>query len=147
MDLEKVMEVMTIKQEVKEGFANAPIVRSPDDAYEVAKEYIGDKDREHFLVMMLNTKNKITSVHIAHIGTIDCSIVNPADVFKVALLNNAKNVIICHNHPSYDLNPSNEDLKVTKRIWEAGKLLNVQLLDSLIIGNGYISLKEKGYLD
>lgn len=150
--MEKIIEVVRIKQEIKElpeayqqleGYT----IRSPYDGIELAKQLIGDEDREVFLVMVLNTKNKIAAVHRCHIGSINASIVSPREVFKSAILNNGTSIIVAHNHPSNVCQPSREDIEVTKRLAECGRILDIQLLDHLIVGldNG-ISLKEKGYL-
>ena len=82
-----------------------------------------------------------------HRGTINTSLVHPREVFKRALLNNASNIMVAHNHPSGDPNPSKEDIQITERLKEAGNLLGINLLDHIIVGEDkYISLKEKGVL-
>ncbi|MCM3169478.1 JAB domain-containing protein [Peribacillus frigoritolerans] len=101
--MEKIIEVIRIKQEIRE----LPIeyqeydqytIRSPYDAIDFARALIGDEDREVFLVMTLNTKNQITAVHRCHIGSINSSIVSPREVFKSAILNNGASIIVAHNH-------------------------------------------------
>jgi len=148
--MEKIYEVVKIKQIVKEvELLQAEQIGSPEDVADVAKVYIGDEDREVFLVICLNTKNKVIAVHRCHVGSINASIVHPREIFKSAILNNASSIVVAHNHPSGDPEPSREDIEVTRRLVEAGKLMGIQVLDHLIIGgalNRFISLKEKGYL-
>ncbi len=150
--MEKIIEVIRIKQEIRE----LPIeyqeydqytIRSPYDAIDFARALIGDEDREVFLVMTLNTKNQITAVHRCHIGSINSSIVSPREVFKSAILNNGASIIVAHNHPSFNPEQSREDVEVSKRLIECGKILGIEVLDSVIVGmHKGISLKEKGYI-
>ncbi|EMI14520.1 dna repair protein [Bacillus stratosphericus LAMA 585] len=122
-------------------------ISSPEDSYELLKEFLEDKDREHFIVVSLDTKNQPVSINVCHIGSLNMSLVSPREVMKSAILSSAASVIVAHNHPSGDTKPSREDVDVTKRLTEAGKLMGIELLDHLIIGEGkYTSLKEKGYI-
>ncbi len=150
MELNPIFEVVRIKQEVRETsepFSSYRIA-SPGDAQELAASFIGDEDREVFLVMMLNTKNQIIGLHRAHVGSLNASIVHPRDVMKSAILNNAASIIVSHQHPSGDPTPSREDVEVTKRLAEAGKILGIEVLDHVIVTHTgkHVSLKEKGYL-
>lgn len=148
--MEKIYEIVQIKQIVKEAeLKQVDLIRSPDDGADVARQCIGNDDREVFLVMCLNTKNGVIAVHRCHVGSINASIVHPREVFKAAILNNAASVIVAHQHPSGDTTPSQEDIHVTRRLVDAGKLLGIEVLDHIIIGGGtssFISLKEKGYV-
>ncbi|OXS60875.1 DNA repair protein RadC [Bacillus sp. DSM 27956] len=122
-------------------------IRSPQDAYELLKGFLEDKDREHFIVVNLDTKNQPVSINICHIGSLNASIVSPREVMKSAILSSAASIMVAHNHPSGETTPSREDVDVTKRLVEAGKLMGIELLDHLIIGDGkFTSLKEKGYI-
>ena len=105
-------------------------------------------DREVFFVMCLNTRNNVVAVHRCHVGSLNASLVHPREVFKSAILNNAASVIVAHQHPSDDITPSKEDINVTKRLVEAGKLLGIEVLDHLVVNsdNGFTSLKERGYI-
>ncbi|WP_144554312.1 RadC family protein [Peribacillus simplex] len=109
---------------------------------------MANEDREVFLVMMLNTKNHVVGLHRAHVGSLNASVVHPRDVLKCAILNNAASLIVSHQHPSGDPTPSMEDIEVTKRLAEAGKIIGIEVLDHLIVSHTgkYVSLKEKGYL-
>lgn len=147
-ELQTVVEILCIKQVIREReeYRNFTI-SSPDDAAEIITKEIADLDREVFMVLCLNTKNQIQAIHQCHIGSINASIAHPREIFKSAILNNSASLIVGHNHPSGDPTPSNEDIQVTRRLKEAGNLLGIELLDSLIVGpTKFISLKEKGYL-
>ncbi len=98
--------------------------------------------------MCLNTKNNVVAVHRCHVGALNASLVHPREVFKSAILNNAASVIVAHQHPSGDITPSMEDINVTKRLVEAGKLLGIEVLDHLVVNsdNSFTSLKERGYI-
>lgn len=148
--MELVHEIVRIKQVLKKGknTLGEQTVRSPKDGADLAVKLIGDDDREVLLVMALNTKNQVVAVHRAHIGSLNASICHPREVFKACILNNAASLIISHQHPSTDPTPSREDIELTKRIAEAGKILGIELLDHLIVGmtGKHVSLKEKGYV-
>lgn len=119
---------------------------SPSDAVLTFKDFIGDSDREYFVVMCLNTKNEPTHISTVAIGALNKTIIHPREVFKVAILSNAASVIFCHNHPSGNTDPSPQDIEVTSRLEEAGEILGIKVLDHLIIGDDFCSMKEKGYL-
>ena len=150
MELLSIFEVVRIKQEIKESsepFAQY-VIRSPEDAQKLAAAHISDEDREVFLVLMLNTKNQVIGLHRAHVGSLNASIVHPRDVMKCAILNNAASIIVSHQHPSGDPTPSREDIDVTKRLAEAGRILGIEVLEHVIVTptGKHVSLKEKGYL-
>lgn len=136
----------------KEVSMNCPdlsvIIRSPEDVAHVGKSFmrIHEEPEEYMYMLCLNTKNRIIGVFEISHGTVNSSVVGVREIFQKALLVNAVNIILMHNHPSGDPKPSNEDIAVTKRIVNAGDLIGVQLLDHIIIGDQYVSLKEKGYL-
>lgn len=117
----------------------------PSEIYQMA-QHIGlwDNAEEEFWILCMDTKMKPCGLHMVSKGNLNSSIVHPREVFKRAVLNNAASIICMHNHPSGDHTPSQNDLDITKRIYEAGELMGIPLLDHVIIGNGtYISLKEK----
>lgn len=104
-------------------------------------------DREHFNVVLLDTKNQLLSIENISIGTLNASIVHPRDVFRVAIKKNSNAIILLHNHPSGDPEPSNEDIRITERLVEVGNLVGIKVLDHIIIGdNRYVSFKEKNLL-
>ena len=122
-------------------------IRSPRDAYDLMLEFLGDVDREHFIVLCLDTKNQPTCIQVVHIGNLNSSIVHPREVLKSAILSNAASIIVGHNHPSNISDPSPEDIDVTKRLTQAGEILGVELLDHLILcSDSFHSLKESGHL-
>lgn len=123
-------------------------IRSPHDGASLFREYLGEADREHFILMGLNTKNEPTLLHTVSIGTLNASLVCPREVMKAIILSNSASFMVCHNHPSGNPSPSPEDIEVTKRLQEVGNLLGTELLDHIVLGeNGnYLSMKEKGYL-
>jgi DNA repair protein RadC len=122
-------------------------IRSPEDGYKVLKSFLEDKDREHFIVVSLDTKNQPVSINVCHIGSLNASIVHPREVMKSAILSNASSIIVGHNHPSGKTEPSREDIDVTKRLVEAGKIIGIEVIDHIIVGDdNFTSLKEKGYI-
>jgi len=122
-------------------------IRSPRDAYKLMKHFLGDLDREAFIVISLDVKNPPLSINICHIGSLNASIVHPREVMKSAILSNAASIMGGHNHPSGNSSPSNEDIEVTKRLAEAGKIVGIELLNHIIVGDdNFLSFKEKGYL-
>ena len=124
-------------------------VSSPDVVADVINEVLdlNHEPQEIVCEIMLNTKNHIVGVMEVTRGTLDSSLVHPREVFRGAILHNAASIILCHNHPSGDSAPSREDMKVTERIKQAGKVLGIDLLDHVIIGNGECtSIREEGLL-
>lgn len=122
-------------------------ISSPRDAAFLVMEEMKLLKQEQLKVIMLNTKNVVINVKKVFVGSLNSSIVHPREVFNDAIKKSSASIIICHNHPSGDPTPSDEDIKVTIRIKKCGEILGIQLIDHLIIGNGiYISLKEKGIL-
>lgn len=123
------------------------VIRSPQDGANFVMEEMRFLTQEHFVCLYLNTKNQVIHKQTVFIGSLNASIVHPREVFKEALRRSAASFICMHNHPSGDPSPSKEDIEVTKRLSECGKVLGIELLDHLIIGDQkYVSLKEKGYL-
>ncbi|WP_409482402.1 RadC family protein [Bacillus safensis] len=123
------------------------VIRSPEDSYRLFKQFLGDVDREHFVVVCLDTKNQPTAINICHIGSLNASIVHPREVMKPAVLSNAASILVGHNHPSGNPEPSQEDIHVTRKLVEAGKIMGIDLLDHIVMGEDeFVSLKEKGYI-
>lgn len=135
----------------KEISVNCPEVNrkmnSPESAVLLAKHFLRmhEQTEEYMYMVCLNTKLEMTSVFEISHGNVNSSIVGCREVFQKALLANAVSIILMHNHPSGDPKPSIEDIEVTRRLMEAGKILGIQVLDHIIIGRpGYTSLKERG---
>ena len=122
-------------------------VRSPADAAVVLAEYFSDRDREEFVVAFLDTANTLTGLHVASVGGLAASIVEPRQVFKAAVLANAAAVLLAHNHPSGNPEPSREDVAVTRQLVEAGKVMGIPVHDHLILtDHGHTSLAERGLM-
>ena len=135
----------------KEIAVNRPgmvdVIRSPEDANSVATDFIHlhEQTEEYLYMICLNTKNKIIGVFELSHGNVNSSIFSVREMFQKALLANAVNIIVMHNHPSGDPTPSREDILVTERAKEAGRLIGIDILDHIIVGDGrYCSLKERG---
>lgn len=122
-------------------------INSPDTAADLLKGFLQDEDRENFIIVCLNTKNAPTSLCTISVGSMNASIVHPREVFRPAIATNASGIILSHNHPSGNPEPSSEDMETTKRLVEAGNILGIKVLDHIIIGfNNWISLKERGLI-
>ncbi len=122
-------------------------IGSPSDAVELIRRFIESSDRELLIVCCLDTKNQPTAIHTVSIGSLNSSIVHPREVFKTAILSNSASIIIFHNHPSGDPFPSTEDISITTRLKECGKIIGIELLDHIIVGdNKFVSIKEKGII-
>lgn len=124
------------------------MMNSPETVVRLAKGFLRmhEETEEHMYMLCLNTKLKLTGVFEVSHGNVNSSIVGAREVFQKALLGNAVSIILIHNHPSGDCTPSRQDIEVTKRLVEAGKIVGIDVLDHIIVGQSYTSLKEKGYL-
>lgn len=119
---------------------------SPTDVFERLRD-IRDLKKEHFVTLFLDSRNQEIRQEIISVGTLNASLVHPREVFELAISCNAAQIIIAHNHPSNDLEPSMEDIEVTKRLVEAGKLLGIEVTDHIIVGrSGHLSFKERGLI-
>jgi len=124
-------------------------IANPATAAEIINQVFDmeNQPNEVFAILCLNTKNKVAGAHIISQGSLSSSIVHPREVFKAAIANNAASIILAHNHPSGDPEPSREDIETTHRLVNAGNILGINVLDHIIIGDGrYISLKEQGMM-
>lgn len=121
-------------------------IKTPDDAYELVKDELASLDREAFLVISLNTKNKVLGVNMVSIGSLNANVVHPRDVFKSAILQNASNIILLHNYPSGETEPSKDDIEVTHRLEEAGRLLGIEVIDHIVVGSTFYSFLENDLL-
>src|SRR6266487_4030767 len=123
-------------------------IRSSANASTILQNYLADVDREHFVVLLLNQKNRVIGIHTVSVGSLTASVVHPRETFKAAILANAAAIICGHNHPSGNCQPSREDRALTQRLVEAGKLLGIAVLDHVIIGdeNKYFSFADEGLL-
>ncbi|MFQ3610047.1 MAG: DNA repair protein RadC [Fimbriimonadales bacterium] len=128
-------------------FHERPQIRSPEDVFHLLRMKFTEERREHFIAVLLDTKNRVLRTETVSIGTLDSSLVHPREVYRIVVREGAACWIAVHNHPSGDPNPSPEDIALTRRLREAGQLLGVELLDHIIIGDGnYTSLRTAGHL-
>lgn len=120
------------------------IVKTPEDIVNLVKGRLKDKKKEYFLAVLIDTRSQLIRVAEISVGSLDSSIVHPREVFKEAVSGSAASVILVHNHPSGDTEPSEDDIQVTKRLTEAGKVMGIDVLDHIIIGdNSFLSLKRE----
>lgn len=124
-------------------FSNKSIT-NPSEIAKIFIPILRDEVKEKFIVVSMNAANRIIRYNIISTGNLTSSIVHPREVFKVAIENNSANIILIHNHPSGNCEPSNEDIKTTKKLVEAGKLLDIEVFDHIIIAdNSYLSFVEQ----
>jgi len=122
-----------------------PLVRTPDEVVSLVRGRLKGKKKEYFLALLLDTRNQLIKLSEISVGSLDTNIVHPREVFKEAISASAASVIFVHNHPSGDPEASEDDIKLTKRLAEAGEIMGIDVLDHIIIaGNKYLSLKREG---
>lgn len=124
------------------------MMNSPEKVAKLAKGFLHmhEETEEYMYMLCLNTKLMLTGIFEISHGNVNSSIVGTREVFQKALLGNAVSIILMHNHPSGDCTPSREDIAVTQRLKEAGSIIGIDVLDHIIIGRDYCSLKEKGHI-
>lgn len=124
-----------------------PKINAPEDVYRLLCPQMREMKKEISVVICLDTKNQIISKETISIGSLNANIVHPREVFKASLLASAAHIIVSHNHPSGDPTPSREDIDITKKLVETGKIMGIEVLDHVIIGDGrHFSMKEAGYI-
>lgn len=130
----------------RESINSEAIFNTPDSIFDYLKVKIGNEKKEHFVIMYLDTKNKLITSEVST-GTLNASLVHPREVFSQAVLCHASHVIVAHNHPSGDPTPSGEDIATTKRLVEAGRILGISVVDHMIISSDkYSSLNKLGLI-
>ena len=123
------------------------IIRRPEDTLPVLEAELSELGYEKFIALALNTKNHVTAVLPVSSGSLNASIVHPRELFQRAILANCASLILAHNHPSGDPAPSPEDIALTRKLIEAGLLLDIPVLDHIVLGYGrFVSFKERGLL-
>ena len=123
------------------------IIRRPEDTLPVLESELSELAYERFIALALNTKNHVTAVLPVSSGSLNASIVHPRELFQRAILANCASLILAHNHPSGDPVPSPEDLALTRKLIDAGLLLDIPVLDHIVLGYGrYVSFKERGLI-
>ncbi len=122
-------------------------IKSARDVFEYASQRLITNQQENFMILLLDSKNRIVKDEVISIGTLNASIIHPREVFKSAIRENANSIILVHNHPSGDPEPSAEDEQITEKLFEAGELLNIKVLDHVIVGKDkFWSFKERSVL-
>lgn len=126
---------------------NKDVISDPDSLFRWLQREIGGRLQEHFLAVYLNTQNCIITYRTLFIGTLNAALVSPREVFREALLLSSAAILLVHNHPSGDLTPSTEDLRLTRRMMEIGRLMEIRVLDHLIVSaSGCASLYRAGLM-
>ena len=129
----------------RHGFSKK--IETAEDVYNHFVDELRDKKKEHFYALYLDTKNRIIEEELVSVGILDASLIHPREVFNPAIKASAHAVILVHNHPSGECEPSDDDKEVTKMLYNAGEIIGISILDHIIIGkNNYFSMKEKGEL-
>jgi DNA repair protein RadC len=122
-------------------------IKNPEAVVKAIRASLQDKAKEHFKLILLNSRNRIIGISTISIGTLTTSLVHPREVFKEAIMHSAASVVLAHNHPSGDPDPSEDDLKITKKLVESGKILSIEVIDHIIIGkDNHYSFREKGLI-
>ena len=146
----KASQLMAISELSKRisAFKNEKIkISSPNDAAVVMMEEMRYYKKEYFKIILLDTKNNIIKVSEISIGSLNSSIVHPREVFSEAIMNSSSSIILVHNHPSGESEPSHEDIVLTNRLVECGKIIGIKIIDHIIIGDGiFFSFKEEGLI-
>ena len=120
-------------------------IGSPQDVFNLLGAEMGHLDQEHLRVLLLSTKNEVRAVREVYVGNVNASVIRVSEILRPAVRENCPSIIIVHNHPSGDPQPSPEDILVTRQVRTSGEMMDIELLDHVIIGGqGYVSLSEKG---
>ena len=141
------LQEVTRRLMVREAESKITVIHGPEDVAHAIMPRFRYESKEHFSLVCLNTKNHIIAIEDVSIGSLQASIVHPREVFLTAIKYHSASIILCHNHPSGNTEPSREDIEITGRLCEAGRILGIEVVDHLIFGhNDWISLKERGYI-
>jgi DNA repair protein RadC len=142
----KILAAFEIGRQAATGSpTDRPTIHNPADAANLVMYEMGSLEQEHLRVLLLDTRNRVMDIVEIYHGSVNTSQVRVAEVFKPAIQRNAVAIVVVHNHPSGDPSPSPDDVAVTRAVIQAGKLMDIDVLDHLVIGQGrYVSLKERG---
>ena len=148
LELETIIEVVRVKQEVMERPVEYKTgMISSAYAGEFGIREIGNEASEVVLVVVLNTKNEINAIHRVFTGSLNTSVAHPREIFRTAIINNGAKIMLFHNHPSGDTEPSEADFAFTRRVVDCGEMLGIEVIDHIIVTeNDYLSLREQGLL-
>ena len=141
------MFALKVVRERTEGYLPQRLIRGARDVFDAFCGRFEKADREEFLAVFIDGKGRTIGYHVVSVGSLTASIVHPREVFKAAIIANAASLILVHNHPSGNPDPSPEDRSLTRRLKEAGELLGIRILDHVVIGDGrYRSFADSGFL-
>lgn len=125
-----------------------PSLTTPLSVVRMLREMVKDTDREQFMVIMLDARNRVIGVNVASVGTVSATLVHPREVFKPAIVANAVGIIVAHNHPSGSSDPSPEDRQTTRRLVDAGRTLGIPVVDHLIVSDeSFVSFRDEGWME
>jgi DNA repair protein RadC len=148
MKLETILEVVRVKQEVMERpveYRTGMVSSSYAGNFGIKE--IGDEASDVVLVVVLNMKNEINAIHRVFTGSLNTSVAHPREIFRTAIINNGAKIMLFHNHPSGDTEPSEADFAFTRRVVDCGDMLGIEVIDHIIIAdNEYLSLREQGLM-
>jgi len=146
--LPKMIKVKSLEvREIEYSYDKRPKISGMDDVIKAVKPLIADQNKEFFIALYLNTKNGVLKKEVISIGSLSANVVHPREVFRTACILSASSIIVAHNHPSGDPAPSREDIEITKKLAEAGKMIGIELLDHVILGEDRnYGFKESGML-
>jgi DNA repair protein RadC len=134
-------------EELPQGFSRDATIRGPEEVFHRFRFLFDGLTKERFVVFILNSKNAVQAVEFVSEGTLNSSVVHPREVFRAAILGIGASIIVAHNHPSGNLEPSREDMEITRQLCESGRIIGIPVHDHLIFtDNGYTSFAEKGLL-
>ena len=130
------MQISTLTEQRFHREKEETYLYTAKDVFSYMASLFNEEDREYLFVLHLNTKNKVLDRELIGIGTLDCCLLHPREIFKGAITKGANYIVLIHNHPSGDPNPSEEDINITKQLFKAGKILGIPVIDHIIIGKG-----------
>jgi len=141
------MYEIKVVRERRQGYGSLRRVRNARDVYEAFRNHFEPVDREQFLAVLLDGRHHVIGFHVVAVGTLTAALVHPREVFKAAILASAGAIVLVHNHPSGDPEPSAEDRALTERLTKAGELMGIEVIDHVVIGDGsFRSLADDGVL-
>ena len=143
----RIQAALSLGKRVLEPAETPMGIHSPQDAVNVVRPLIGHREQEYMVVVVLNTRNHVLDVVEVYHGSVNAAQVRAAELFRPAIRYNAPAILLAHNHPSMDPSPSSDDISVTRALVEAGKLLDIEIIDHLVLGGTrFVSLKERGFI-
>lgn len=131
----QIMALFELSKRIKGGSIAEKVVNNSEDIAKYYMEKLKGKKKEYFIAVFLDSKNKIIKDEVISVGTLNASLVHPREVFKEAIKNSANAIILVHNHPSGDCEPSFEDVEITEKVKQAGKTVGINVIDHIIVGN------------